>query len=712
MPKQKRTPIVPHQNVLDLRQILALRQEAERPKRSWRASKRPKETGLYIPGRQELDWRVWRRETTKYLAILVGALTPVAFLLGVAHVALAAHDVQSDLTHGARLLRDGGVQLSQFQSASATASFTAASQSFTQAENSLADAVAGTGRLAASLPIVDRKMTSVSAALDIGVRLSRVGARFSDLLQPIEKGTPAITINRNGVIQGSIGALGPLMAQPDIFQAGVNDIMAANDAAGRIALADVPAAYRPAFRLWQGMNAAFGGDPHRSDDIVKILTGLFAAVDPKEYLVVLENDDELRPTGGFLGTFALIKFERGTFTILDAPGTGPYDLAAQIPHTALPPQPILSIAPYWTFQDANWFFDAPTSSKTILDFYRQARGFTPDGVIYLTPRLFEDLLRVTGPIRPAGYTTDITAENFVRTTETQVETAYDKTLNNPKQFIIDLLPALIGKLSQLPAADALRATIMALEHADQGDLMITSQDATTQAAVARIGWDGGLKKTDGDYLAVVDTNLGGGKTDRVVNEDVHLTVSVDGGLLHHVVTVTRKHVGDPNDPLTGKINKDFIRLYTPAAAQLVDITGATVPPDGFFQTPDAAAKQTSLLTAAEGRVLIDPANGIRVTQESGRQVFGAWSVLEPGQSQTVTFTYTTPFAPDQKLTTWSLYWQKQPGAALRTWQVTFQAPARGRIDSTIPPSQRDGKGSATITTDSTMSKTFGVVFER
>src|SRR5437762_2586346 len=77
------------------------------------------------------------------------------------------------------------------------------------------------------------------------------------------------------------------------------------------------------------------GSPDHLKNLVNVLWTLLAPDESKEYLVIFENNDELRATGGFAGTFLLVKFDRGTFTILDAPGSGPFDLTAQTPQSSL-----------------------------------------------------------------------------------------------------------------------------------------------------------------------------------------------------------------------------------------------------------------------------------------------------------------------------------------------------------------------------------------
>lgn len=326
----------------------------------------------------------------------------------------------------------------------------------------------------------------------------------------------------------------------------------------------------------------------------------------------------------------------------------------------------------------------------------------------MAPGIMEDLLRVTGPIRPEKYQIDITADNFVAATEQQVQFRYDKALNNPKQFLIDLVPEMLTRLSHLNGPDAMRALALTLKRANQGDLLLYSGQPTMQQHIVELGWDGGIQPITDDGVAVVDTNLGGGKTDRVIDERVRVSVRVEGTLLYHDVIVTRTHHGTKGDILTGDTNRDFVRVYAPSTAQYIGITGSSVPPKDFFQPAGPSTKPTKLLTEVEGQTLLDESTGIRLTNESGRKVFGAWSLLSPGETQSLTFTYTTPLTTGS-LKQWKFDWQHQPGAPVRSWEMVFTAPHGQKItDGTVGGQLTNGQRTLTWVTDSTTSRSFEI----
>lgn len=616
----------------------------------------------------------------------------------VRQVELLARQAMADLA-------GGGQALGRHDPVQAAATFHQASQHITQAQTSLRAVDGFHGAVISRLPLLARKYQVALNVLAAVRHLATAGQLVSQHLTPADLDQPAVTVDSGGIITGAISYLQPLARSPEDLRRVTDEALAAADSLRDLRVTDVPGAYRPAAELWARVQPLVTGPTNQIQPLVRFVMALFASPAAHEELVVFQNNDEARATGGFAGTFLVMKFFKGTFTIVDAPGNGPYALSDQVPKTDIPPQPLLTLNNSWAFQDRNWFLDAPTSAGFMLDAYEQARGFRPDGVVFISPPVMESLLAITGPLRPEHYQVDVTADNFVRATEQQVQFGYDKALNNPKQFLIDLLPALVKRIASLPARDGWRAILTMLEQGQQANLMMVSRDQAMSTAIDQLGWDGTLAQASDDYLAVVDENLSGSKTDRVTDERVHVTVTTDGVLRKHVVAVTRKHNGSLTDVLTKYTDRNFIRVYAPANAQLVSITGQSTPDPAWFNAPASGARLSAKLLAAEGSTLIDPQSQTRITHESGRTVFGAWSVIGPGQNQAITFTYTTPVNDAKQ---WSLVWQKQPGVTQRTWKLSF-TPSSGQGITAVSRGGTVAAGHvATFSTNSDLTQGFTV----
>ncbi|HYV33868.1 MAG TPA: DUF4012 domain-containing protein, partial [Candidatus Limnocylindria bacterium] len=134
-------------------------------------------------------------------------------------------------------------------------------------------------------------------------------------------------------------------------------------------------------------------------------------VGSKNVLILMENNNELRASGGFIGTFGNLKLQDGHLSKINVSSV--YDLDGQLKDIIRPPEPILNVNARWFLRDANWFSDFPSSAKKVSNFYEMEGGETPDLIIAITPNIIIDWLKITGPITLPKYGVTLTAENFV-----------------------------------------------------------------------------------------------------------------------------------------------------------------------------------------------------------------------------------------------------------------------------------------------------------
>jgi hypothetical protein len=127
-----------------------------------------------------------------------------------------------------------------------------------------------------------------------------------------------------------------------------------------------------------------------------VVLELLGSRQDRQYLVMFQNNRELRPTGGFIGSFALVDVSRGEVrkVLVDTI----YNPDGQLKDFLIPPVPLQKITDRWFARDANWFADFRTSASKVAHLFERSGGPTVDGVLAITPVLLEDLLRLTGPI--------------------------------------------------------------------------------------------------------------------------------------------------------------------------------------------------------------------------------------------------------------------------------------------------------------------------
>lgn len=364
----------------------------------------------------------------------------------------------------------------------------------------------------------------------------------------------------------------------------------------------------------------------------------------KRYMLVFQNNTEKRGPGGFIGSFALVDIRRGEITQLQVPKGGTYDTEAGLNRLVAAPEPLWLLNPRWHFWDANWWPDWSMSAKKLMWFYENSNGPSVDGVISLTPTVIERALEVIGPIdMTADYGVVIDSQNFWTVTQTFSEQKPDVT-KEPKKIIGDLINKIMEELPQRLTTEKTIALISLLErNLNEKQIMAYFNDSTLQASTDRFGWSGKIQNTDKDYLMVVNTNIGGQKTDRVIEENLfHTSKILPDGSIIDTLTIERKHLATRGEEFIGVRNVDWMRIYTPEGSQLISATGFKSPDQSLFEIPDPKSEQDPDLQN-ERQASIDVATGTKIYIEKNKTVFANWSMVDPGETTIITFQYKLPF---------------------------------------------------------------------
>lgn len=375
---------------------------------------------------------------------------------------------------------------------------------------------------------------------------------------------------------------------------------------------------------------------------------------PKEktFLVLLMNNTELRPSGGFISSYGIVRVRDGELVdfktediyLLDLPAAGKFTLA--------PPKPLtdqLGIR-QWNLRDSNWspdFRRAAEQAIIIYDLERAAaRPDLPavDGVIGITPDLAVDMVKLTGPVTVDGVT--FTPENLVEELEYQVEQAFlDKNLPwlQRKDIQVDLVEEVLDRLLHLPTnrwVDAMRSFHVALT---EGHLLFYDRDPQLQKLYEDNRWAGRQQKTDGDYLQWVDANLGALKTDVVLDRRLSYSVAPnEKGELIATASMTYRNTGKFTYR-TGRY-RTYTRVFVPQGSTIISTEGSL--------------RQDK--TKNPSRAPYGPPD---TGTEDGHTWFGTFVAIEPGETRTLTFTYKLPPALQTMAASdaYSLIVQKQLG---------------------------------------------------
>ncbi|MBP6943100.1 MAG: DUF4012 domain-containing protein [Candidatus Buchananbacteria bacterium] len=380
----------------------------------------------------------------------------------------------------------------------------------------------------------------------------------------------------------------------------------------------------------------------------------------KTYLIVFQNNTELRPTGGFIGSYGLLKVRNGELISLDTDDVYNLDKLSEGKLKVPAPAPLQRYLnqPVWYLRDSNWSPDWPTSAKQIEWFWNEERRVARlpeqklDGVIGLTPEFISNLISATGPLMVDGIT--FTDTDFTQILEQFVEFDYRDRGIHPtdrKDIIGPLSLLLIERLSTLSPDKLLQAWLAFKKNIDQKQILVYFNDPTLQTAFAAQDWSGVMKPVTDDYLMLVDSNLGALKTDQVINRSLTYAVAENEQQeLISTLTVTYQHAGQ-RVPGIISAYRTYARVYVPAGSWFLN---------------------AHTETTGERRELVITKD-VEIGDEFDRRVAATLVTVAPGETTKLVMSYRLPPAvvASYQARRYELLVQKQPGTNGHPLQISL-----------------------------------------
>ena len=429
--------------------------------------------------------------------------------------------------------------------------------------------------------------------------------------------------------------------------------------------------------------------------VVDFLTFFLGYDGPKTYLLIGQNDDEIRATGGFIGVVVEIAVEQGELvglgyldsTSVDAP---PYDT------NPLPPEPVYRYL--WMgrllFRDGNWNPHFPAAAAQLGDLYQRGQGVQVDGVIAATEEVVLDLVDAFGGVRVPqvpGLLDRNLAERYVEGDLPYVCLPTHVSDKPKRCFDEDLFQVVIDQLLGPMPPEARGGVVQVLLGRLQSkDVLVHVFDPQAAELLWERGWNGALKQVDHDYLMIVDNSLPGharSVVERRVEYQVRLAV---GQPLETELLVEYRHTGQEPDPDCRQAVPrrfgcywNYLRILIPVVAQEIQ-----VPPIPLHEGSEW------LIWGYE------PVDSLSVISSRGGQAglteIGGYVVVEPQTSVTLPLRYSLPGDRLRDIGggvfQYRLLVQKQPGTPVEpvTLLVQLQAGAELVRASPAPTAQAGG----------------------
>ena len=416
---------------------------------------------------------------------------------------------------------------------------------------------------------------------------------------------------------------------------------------------------------------------------------------PKTYLVLIQNEDELRATGGFITAVGKVVVWNGQLISWNVANSYSVDDI----NKAYPPAPwqmqsFMNI-PIATFRDANWSPDYPTTVLWAEYLYAYTNSFSVNGVVAIDQHVLKTLLSITGPLYVSEINTTVTSDNIEEIMRAQKVPPVGE-LSDPdwyrKHFLNPIAAAILNRVlsgHDLSWEQLLRAMLGEL---DQRHIQIKLDDPTLSRLLTERGWDGAAARTAGDFLMAVDTNVGYNKTNAVVSENLSYDVDLThpSALTSNLAVFHYNAAQGPTDQCDQRpsgidrstleywypIDRcyyNYLRVYVPAGTQLQSATPHAVTRDQMIMLDQDVPPRVNFLDE----------------NLTGLQGFGTLEMVRMGATLETDFQFNLPEGilqtdPVTGAEIYQLKVQKQAGTVATPLTLRVHLPNGSRINSISP----------------------------
>src|SRR5258706_1948981 len=388
--------------------------------------------------------------------------------------------------------------------------------------------------------------------------------------------------------------------------------------------------------------------------LIKVLPSLLGEPTDKKYLILFQNDKELRPTGGFMTAYAIFRLTHGVVHVDTSSDI--YNLDATIGNHPPAPRPILQYLPKvstWNLRDTNLSPDFAASMKDFNKLYSQAGAYQKvDGIVAVDTHALVSAMNILGDITTDGAT--FTTKSVPQCNCAQVIYQMEVYADQPVGFLKDNRKGLIGDLMYSIMQKAFSSSpklywgplfqTMITEVA-QKHVLFNVYNPDAQSGIESLNAGGKIIPFEGDYLHVNDTNFGGAKSNMFLSEAVDQNYEVKGdGSIIKTVKIVYKNPFAPSDCnlergglCLNAVQRDWLRVYVPKGSKLVSSQGSEVKVISY--------------------------------DELGKTVFEGFLTIRPLGSATYTLSYELPFKVNGSL---PLLIQKQPGTDNNQYAISVK----------------------------------------
>lgn len=328
--------------------------------------------------------------------------------------------------------------------------------------------------------------------------------------------------------------------------------------------------------------------------LIKVMPSLLGESESKKFLVLFQNDKELRSTGGFITAYSIINIDKGKLSIERSEDI--YELDNTISNKPKAPNAILKYLPnvsVLNLRDSNLSPDFVISMKAFMDLYETASRSVPvDGIIAIDTNVLVSTIKILDDqVTASGIT--FTTKNDERCDCPQVIYELEDNISKPVQFIREDRKGLLGSLMDAIMVKALSSSPRLywgplfqtmLAQTSQKHIIFYLFDNEAQKGIEAMKAAGRIEEFEGDYLHINDTNFGGQKSNLFTKHSIESEYTIDkDGVIQKNIIITYKNDFPPSncnleagELCLNAVLRNYLRIYVPKGSELVDSKGSQV----------------------------------------------------------------------------------------------------------------------------------------
>lgn len=415
----------------------------------------------------------------------------------------------------------------------------------------------------------------------------------------------------------------------------------------------------------------------RARELIDILPEVLGLLGKRTYLILFSNNMEQRPAGGFIGSYGILTFDKGKMVELKVEDV--YTADGQLTGHIEPPRPIREYLeqPHWYLRDSNWSPDFLLSAQKAEWFLDKEVGRKADGVFSVDLNAIADLVRVVGPINLPDYQETITAKNLFEKATFYSQENFFPGSTQKRDFLGALSRRLLDKLLLEGTKNSPTLLSSLLTSLEEKHLAFFFHDESAENLMSRFNWAGRLSGDPcleiqdclGDYLMVVDANLGVNKANVGIAKKIQVEAELTGSSINKTITLIYQNNNSAESFQKGRY-KNYLRVYQPLNTQLESISL-----DGqereIISTTSATIKNSS-----REALLVDKSS-------EGKNSFGFLTEIAPGVKLTIVMKLNTGGITLDQNKNYRLVVQKQLGAQNEDYFLAI-LPPRDFVIESIP----------------------------